>query len=488
MRRQVISKLKLISLKNGVFSSNIVIDGVCMRLFERRVFFGFLITVVAFLPLVCVSFFALHRIVEEEKDLILTNSQQVYLSEHLRYLFSSQSAMMPVYVLTGDVEFIKAAAAQHERMQEVLSDLLKIETDPQSLGLISKIQAKTNDLFSLATPGLALRKKGASSAAVNHYFSEKAAPRNREIGTLLRELGDRERVDLEAAEARVTRTVDWVIGVLSFLALFALVLVSIIGRLIVKALKQKRIFDENQQSLLEQEQRMSQARKEAVEIVAHDLKNPLGTISMSLDLMLEDSDQFAEEFKTGLQIAQRSTESMGRLIKDILDHAKIEADHLVLEKVSSNVQKLLADLSLRFQQQAGAKNLQFLTSVPTSLPFVDCDLGRLEQVITNLVGNAIKFTPGGGKVLISAEVRKSDLTIGVEDSGPGLEPAELEHVFERFWQVRKTAKQGTGLGLAICKAIIEKHGGKIWVESQKGRGSRFSFSLPLAMQSQFAEL
>lgn len=459
-----------------------------MRLFERRVFLGFLITVVAFLPLVGVSFFALHRIVEEEKSLILTNSEQVYLSEHLRYLFTSQSAMMPVYVLTGDMEFIKSAVTQNERMEVVLSDLLKIETDPESIALINEIMSKTNYFFELAAPAVALRQRGASSAAVYSYFSEKAAPRNSEINGLLRKLGDRERVDLEAAESRVTKTIDWVIGILSFLALFALVLVTIIGRLIVKALRQKRLYDENQQSLLEQEQRMSRARKEAVEIVAHDLKNPLGTISMSLDMMLEESDQFAGEFKTGLQIAQRSTESMGRLIKDILDHAKIEADQLVLEKVSCDIQKLLNDLSLRFEQQASAKDLQFFISVPNSLPAVDCDLSRLEQVITNLVGNAIKFTPTGGKVIVSASVQRGDLTVAVEDSGPGLEPAEIEHVFERFWQVRKTAQQGTGLGLAICKAIIEKHGGKIWVESQKGHGSRFLFSLPVATQSQFAEL
>jgi hypothetical protein len=133
-------------------------------------------------------------------------------------------------------------------------------------------------------------------------------------------------------------------------------------------------------------------------------------------------------------------------------------------------------------QVAGAqrKQLRLEKVLPDEGIEVDCDRGRILQVIGNLIGNAIKFTGEGGSVTVAAEPHGEETRFSVADSGPGIEPAELSHVFDRFWQAKKTARLGTGLGLAIAKALVEAHGGRIWVESTLGQGATFFFTIPTA--------
>ena len=167
--------------------------------------------------------------------------------------------------------------------------------------------------------------------------------------SLLKRLVAKESDDLTQAKRHVASTAKLMMTSLLILSLFALALFLVIGRLMANMMKQKRDYDEAQLTLLKQEQRMSQARKEVVEVVAHDLKNPLATIKMSLDLMLEDvaSGTNAADLKEGVLIAQRSTDAMERLIKGILDHAKIESGQLVLEKKEINLATVIEELVAR---------------------------------------------------------------------------------------------------------------------------------------------
>jgi signal transduction histidine kinase len=169
------------------------------------------------------------------------------------------------------------------------------------------------------------------------------------------------------------------------------------------------------------------------------------------------------------------------LINDVLDFSKIEAGQLALTINPYSIKDVIQAVVTGTQSLATEKNLALKIAVPADLPAASGDERRISQVLLNLVGNAIKFTDAG-EVRIEAAAVDGALEVSVSDTGPGISPADQEHIFEEFRQAESSTAQrkgGTGLGLAIAKKIVELHGGKIWVESEVGKGSKFTFTLPL---------
>jgi signal transduction histidine kinase len=230
----------------------------------------------------------------------------------------------------------------------------------------------------------------------------------------------------------------------------------------------------------------ARAREEMVAVVSHDLKNPLATIQMAVSFLLEDlvSDDAAHQReREQLQAIRRAAERMYRLIHDLLDVAAIEAGQLTIARSPLTVDVLVTDALELLRPLAAPKRIALVTEVPPRLPAVAADRERVLQVFSNLVGNALKFTPENGRVEIRVVIRDAVVEFAVRDSGPGIASEDLPHVFDRFWQAKKTARGGAGLGLAIAKGIIAAHGGDIHVESEPGRGSCFTFTLPVATDS-----
>ena len=442
-----------------------------MRLFDRRIYWGVAGVILSFMPLLLVAFISLDQLIREQRELISVNSEELVKAERLRYLNSTLSSIMPVYVLSGDTKLLQRFRDQFNQFDHMTADLAASESDAKDL--LDSIQQLSHRLRDLAQPGIEMRKKGASIEAVNDYFQKNTALFSGELQTLLNNLVNKETNELEMAKLHSAQTANWIIISIIALSAASILLLSYIARLITKAVRQKRLADETQDLLLQNELRLSQARKETVEVVAHDLKNPLSTIRMSLEMIQEDGSSTEE----GLQIALRSAESMERLIKDLLDHAKIEAGQLVIEKTDGDLGALVSDLTQRFEPLAKNKNISFSKDIKGRFLFAHFDSSRIEQVISNLIGNALKFTHSGGRIHVSLKSIEDEILFHVEDNGPGIHPNQLPHVFDRFWQVKETAKNGNGLGLAIAKAIIEAHNGKIGVESQIGKGSRFFFHL-----------
>ncbi len=253
---------------------------------------------------------------------------------------------------------------------------------------------------------------------------------------------------------------------------------------------------------------LDRLKSELVATASHDLKNPLGAIIGFADL-LPMLGKFNEKQQSCLDNLKRSANSMLALIEDLLDIAKIEAGvelELKFCQLSGVVQEMVDSLT----GQARAKNVALAVKWPANLPPVYCDLNRLRQVLTNLVGNALKYTLEGGKVTIRLEPiggeeleswkagratiprfrpfiegLSSDtnwLAVSVSDTGIGIPPEDQEHLFETFYRVNNEITrdiEGTGLGLAIVKSIVEQHGGGVWVESEWGVGSTFGFVLPV---------
>lgn len=173
---------------------------------------------------------------------------------------------------------------------------------------------------------------------------------------------------------------------------------------------------------------------------------------------------------------------MRRLIDDLLDHAKIESGSLALQLKTQLAEPLLREVATRFEPLAANKKIRLTYAPARDLPSLTIDRDRLDQVLSNFLGNAIKFTPEGGEIRLRAEKRAGDLLLSVSDNGPGMPPEQTDHVFDRYWQARGTAHQGAGLGLAIAKSIVQAHGGQVGVDSVPGHGTTFYAKLPCATE------
>ena len=233
-----------------------------------------------------------------------------------------------------------------------------------------------------------------------------------------------------------------------------------------------RMYEEAEQTI--------DAREQVLRIVSHDLRNPLHTISMSAALLLElplPPDQLREHLKR----IKRAGERMNRLIQDLLDAAKLEAGRVAIEARSIPVAPIIAEAQEMLTPLAAAKGIRLEASVGDSLPEIAADAGRVLQVLSNLVGNAIKFTPAGGRIVIRADAAPGGARLSVSDTGQGIPPEQLGKIFGTFWQANPADRRGIGLGLTIAKGIVEAHGARIWVESRLGEGTTFHFTLSTVM-------
>jgi signal transduction histidine kinase len=227
----------------------------------------------------------------------------------------------------------------------------------------------------------------------------------------------------------------------------------------------------------------ARTREEMVAFVSHDLKNPLASIQMTVDYLLEDlvpDDTAHRQQRKQLHAIHRSAQRMYRLIHDLLDVAAIEAGRMAVKRSPLTVDGLITDALDLLHPLAAAKRITLTTDVSPGLPEVVADHDRMLQVFSNIGGNAVKFTPDGGRIEIHATVRDTVVEFAVHDTGPGIAADDLPHVFDRFWQAKNARRAGAGLGLAIAKGIVEAHNGRIRAESELGRGSSFSFTLPIA--------
>ena len=219
-------------------------------------------------------------------------------------------------------------------------------------------------------------------------------------------------------------------------------------------------------------------RDEVLGIVAHDLRGPLGAIGMYAHLLMDPATR--DDGWPWLDGINRTVDQMARLIQDLLDVAALDAGRLRMEPHALRPEEVLRQAQAAVAAQAAAADLRLEVEAAPGLPAVHGDPDRVLQVLGNLLGNALKFTPAGGRVVLRAEPADDGVAFSVTDTGPGIAPEQLARVFDRFWQARAARRAGAGLGLAIARGIVEAHGGRIRAESEPGAGSTFTFTLPLA--------
>ena len=246
-----------------------------------------------------------------------------------------------------------------------------------------------------------------------------------------------------------------------------------LAQLAAVALENARLFRAAQDA--------TRARDDLVAIVSHDLRNPVHTIHMAASFLLDiaPANDRRVQARRQLEVIQRSATRANRLIQDLLDVARIQAGGLAVDPIPVDVRSLLNEAAESATPLASAAQLTVGCKPPEQPITVASDRERILQVFANLIGNAIKFTPKGGQIQLLACHEQNEVRFTVVDTGPGIPPEHLDHVFDRYWQAKSTAKLGAGLGLSIAKGIVEAHGGRIWVESPPQSGAQFNFTLPV---------
>jgi PAS domain S-box-containing protein len=230
--------------------------------------------------------------------------------------------------------------------------------------------------------------------------------------------------------------------------------------------------------------RAIKSRDEILGIVAHDLRNPLNTIALRAGLLrTSENDQTRRQ----IDAIERAAQRMNRLIKDLLDVTRIESGHLSLDAGRIATANVLADCVEAQRSAADAAQVDLRLELDQSLPVVWADRDRVAQIFENLIGNAVKFTTRGGQIRVGAAPRDNHVLFWVADTGVGISPEQLPHIFDRFWQTREARRHGAGLGLPIVKGLVEAHGGRIWVDSAPGRGTTCFFTIPTSAEHEARE-
>lgn len=230
------------------------------------------------------------------------------------------------------------------------------------------------------------------------------------------------------------------------------------------------------------EKELDEMKSQLLSTVSHELRTPLASIKgFATTLLRQDVEWDEATRREFLAIIDEESDRLSELIGNLLDMSRLEAGTLRVEPEATDLERLIQETAAEFQVMTHSHLIR--ASLPASLPLVWADPRRARQVLRNLVENAIKYSPQGGPITLSAQVQGDSVQVSVADRGIGLEPQQLERIFDRFYQVDSASTRrvgGSGLGLSICKAIVEAHGGRIWAESRPGQGSTFHFTLPRA--------
>jgi signal transduction histidine kinase len=247
-----------------------------------------------------------------------------------------------------------------------------------------------------------------------------------------------------------------------------------LGRCAATAIENARLYAEAQKAIT--------ARDQVLAIVSHDLRNQLSVIAIGANLIARwaDATESPDDVAKPIDTIRRTTATMEHLLDDLLDMASIEAGRLSFEPEVIDIRSVLEEAVQAHDASARSKGLQLVLEPLSSPVDVRADRRQILQALANLLGNAIKFSNRDGRIVLAASAGDIDVTISVSDTGPGVPPGDRHSIFEPFKTVRRSGQGGTGLGLFIARGIVQRHGGRIWVESEPTKGSTFFFTLPRA--------
>ena len=228
-------------------------------------------------------------------------------------------------------------------------------------------------------------------------------------------------------------------------------------------------------------------RKELIANISHDLRSPLASVQGYLEtILLKDSQLSREERRRFLDISLKNTASLQRLVEELFELVKLDTRQVQLKREPFQAAELVQDAVLKLKPGADSAGLSLAVDAPQDLPLVEGDIGLVERVLTNLIENALAYTPTGGSVRVALSARRDAVEVSVADTGGGIRPEDLPHIFDRFYRAdrsRDRSRSGAGLGLAIAREIVELHGSTLRVQSELNKGTTFRFALARSISS-----
>lgn len=259
---------------------------------------------------------------------------------------------------------------------------------------------------------------------------------------------------------------------------------SVVYNVVLRDVSEQRRAADQLQTMYERAKQAVLARDQTLAVVSHDLRNPVNAIKMLAAALVraarsEVLHSASTDVSDSAEIIRRAAEQADRLIQDLLDVSRIEAGALRIHPEPDDLGAIIEAACEVLAPFAQEKLVRLHCDVSDELPLVIVDAARVHQIISNIAGNAIKFTPPAGEVVISVERHERELVVAISDTGPGLPLVEIEKLTDRSWQATRQTSGGSGLGLVIAKGLVEAHGGRLWAESRPEGGSVFRFSLPV---------
>jgi signal transduction histidine kinase len=409
---------------------------------------------------------ALERIRQEERETML--------AERLRWSAEVIVSSGRGYLVSGDRELLEKLRAASARFEQYVGELREAALDSAAVALLDHVELAAAQYSRVQREVLSVSQLEADSRElIARRFRSELWPDQRSLARALDRFMAHKDAAIATHYAAAARQHSHVMG-WAWFSLVALVAVAfVVARYFARLLSQGY---EREHNAVQSAQRASAARDELMAIVAHDLRSPLGAITMNAGVLAAsaESDATRRRAATIEHIAIR----MAHLITSMLDAAVLEAGRLTIHPTACDVESLLQDALQLHQASADAKRVCLEHRVDVDGLEVYADRERTLQVLSNLIGNALKFTPERGRVRVSAERHGGAVRFAVRDTGAGIAAADLPHVFERFWKHETRHHAGAGLGLFIAKSLVDAHGGRIWVENAAGGGADFYFTLP----------
>ncbi|WP_437280233.1 ATP-binding protein [Sorangium sp. So ce375] len=414
-------------------------------------------------------------VAEAQIDRLRAKEHEITLVERLRWSSELIVSHGRGYLISGDRELLKEAKSARGHFDEHVSALRDHALSPIGLQLVAEVEQAARRLVRIQEELLAARQRTDDPSSLVRRFDEELRPRHRELEASLGRLVDHKQAILEHlyddAKAERARLEMWLDGLLGLLVLAGLGISWYFTKLLGGPYNKAREARDAARTALA-------ARDELMGIVAHDLRNPLGAIALKAARLRRGAD--SERIRQQAESIEHVSLRMEHLIRTMLDVTTMQASKFSVTPEPCAVEDLLHETMEMFGPLSESKHVRFEQRLKEPGLVIRAEWERVLQVLSNLLGNALKFTPQSGQVTLSVDRDGAMARFAVLDSGPGIPRENLTSIFERFWKEERPGKKGTGLGLYIAKGIVDAHGGRIWVESEVGQGARFYFTLPIA--------
>ncbi len=437
--------------------------------FRTKAILGYVTLALVLAVGMTVSVRQLSTTVDEQIAQLRSEEEEITRVERLRWQSEVIVSNGRGYLLSGDPVFLAKLERSLARF-EAAAAAFHANGDPR----VAAVEQAATRFVRVQATLIAARQGSNDMGTLISEFETDLLPLRYALDRSLKRLVDEKEAALaasyEAAGKQRARLEVRLLGLRALLVLAGLAIAWYFATLLARSYRQER------EAHHAAEEAMA-AREEMMGLVAHDLRSPLAAIAMRAALMRDTAD--SPRMRQHAESIERVAARMEHLIRSMLDVTTIEAGKFTVRLTPVGVEDLLREMATTFDLLAASKQIR-LEREPCEPGLAICaERERVLQVLSNLVGNALKFTPQGGRVTLAAHREGAMVRFAVLDTGTGIPRDSLSHVFDRFWKRDTPEKKGTGLGLFIAKGIVEAHGGRIWVESELGRGTKFYFTVPL---------